>query len=126
MVVLSLVDGYVNESTILEVAPSIINHALAEPLTPLNDCMFLVPLKNREEVKEVCKLGMFKMATKDGPCTMKLASYSAELGADGEHPVKVDGSSYGIYRFTGGAGALLLKSCERRGAGGSLVGVRPT
>lgn len=55
--VLSLVDGFVNESSILEVAPSIFNLDLSGPIIPLNDCMFLVPLKNREEVKKVYKLG---------------------------------------------------------------------
>lgn len=81
--VLSLVEGYVNESSVLEVAPTIINSTLAGPITPLNDCSFLIPLANREEVREVCKLGSFKVATKDGPCTLKLSPWSAEIGADG-------------------------------------------
>lgn len=48
LAILTHVDGCVNESSILEVAPAIINHALSGPITPLNDRMFLVPLKNRE------------------------------------------------------------------------------
>lgn len=65
--VLSLMNSFVNESSILEVMPSIINLALLRPITPLNNCMFLVPWTNREEVKEVCKLGQFKVVTKDDP-----------------------------------------------------------
>lgn len=45
--------------------------------------MFLVPLKNREEVKEVCKLGQFKAATKDGPYTLKLSPWFAEIRTEG-------------------------------------------
>lgn len=83
VVVLSLVEGYVNESSVLEVAPFIINTTLAGPITTLNDCSFLVPLANRDEVREVCKLDSLKVATKDGPCTLKLSPWSAEIGADG-------------------------------------------
>lgn len=81
--VLSLEEGHVNDSSILEVAPTIINRTLAGPITPLNDCSFLIPLANREEVREVCKMGSFAVATKDGPCTLKLAPWSAEIGAVG-------------------------------------------
>lgn len=59
-------EGFVNEASILEVDPSIINK-----------------LKSREEVKEVSNLGAFKVGTKDGLCTLKLAPWSAEIGADG-------------------------------------------
>lgn len=81
--VLSLVSGYVNECSILEIVPSIINLKLAGPITPLNECSFLVPLANREEVKEVSKMGTFAANTKDGPCTLRIAPWSAELGAEG-------------------------------------------
>lgn len=76
VVVLSLVDGFVNEASVLEVAPTIINMALAGLISPLNDCSFLVPLASREKIKEVCKLDNFKVATKDSPCTLKLAPWS--------------------------------------------------
>lgn len=81
--ILSVVFGYVNEASVLEVAPSIINKQLAGPLTPLNEDSFLVPLVSRKEVKEVYKLGAFSATTKDGPCTLQLAPWSAESGADG-------------------------------------------
>lgn len=79
--ILSLEEGHVNDSSILEVAPTIINRTLAGPIT--HDCSFLIPLANREEVREVCKMGSFTVATKDGPCTLKLAPWSAEIGAVG-------------------------------------------
>lgn len=66
MVVLSLVDVFVNESSVLEIAPTIINHSLAGPITPLNEYTFLVPLASREEVKEVCKVGTSRVMMKDG------------------------------------------------------------
>lgn len=77
--VLSIIDGFVNEGSVLEVAPTIINRPLAGPITPLSECTFLVILASREEAKEVCKLVSFKVATKDGPCTLKLAPWTAEL-----------------------------------------------
>lgn len=80
---LTLVDGAVNEASIIEMAPSIVNKPLAGPITPLNETAFLVPLASREEMKEVCKLGSFKVITKDGPCTMTMAPWSAEIEADG-------------------------------------------
>lgn len=58
---LSLIDGFVNDSSILEVAPSIFNIPFAKPITQLNECAFLVPLKSREEVTEVCKMGTFEI-----------------------------------------------------------------
>lgn len=82
--VLSLIDGFVNEVSILEIEPSILNLTLIGPITLLNDYTFLVPLKNRDVVKEVCKLGTFKVATKDGPCTLRLSPWSVKLGADGK------------------------------------------
>lgn len=68
---LSLIEGFVNESSVLEVAPTIINKVLAGLIIPLDDCCFLVLLFSREEVKDVCKLDCFKVATKDGSCTLK-------------------------------------------------------
>lgn len=81
--VLSIVDGHVNDSSVLDVDLSLINIPLAEPITPVNDCTFLVLLDNRTEVKEVCKLGTFKASTKDGVCSLRLAPWSAELGSEG-------------------------------------------
>lgn len=83
MAILSLVDGFVNNFSGLEVAPTIINRTLVGPITPLNECTSVVPLASREEIKEVYKLDSFKVATKDGPCTLKLSPWSAEIGADG-------------------------------------------
>lgn len=83
VVILSLVSDFVNEASILDIAPSLINTSLAGPITPLNECSYLEPLASRSEVKEVCKLGTFKATTKDGPCMLKLAPWSAELGAEG-------------------------------------------
>lgn len=81
--VLSLVEGVVNESNLLAVLLSILNRKLAGPITPLNDCSFLLPVKSREEVKELCKLGSFVTSTKDGPCKLSISPWSAELGAAG-------------------------------------------
>lgn len=75
--VISLVDVFVNKSSIIEATPSIINHSLAGLITSLNDCTFLVPLANREEVKEVCKAGTSRAMTKDGPCTLKFSLWSS-------------------------------------------------
>ncbi|KAH7681768.1 Zinc finger CCHC-type protein [Dioscorea alata] len=83
VVVVTIVEGFVNEGSVLEVVPSIINKCLAGPITPLSDIAFLIPLASRDEVKEVCKLGSFKVATKDGPCTLKLSPWSAEIGTAG-------------------------------------------
>lgn len=81
--VLSLEEGYVNDSNPLAVMPSIINKELVGPITPVNDCNFLLPLKSRDEVKDLCKLGKFKVMTKDGPCKVLISPWSAELGAVG-------------------------------------------
>lgn len=83
VVVLSLEEGFVNEASILAIIPSILNRELVGLITPLNDCAFLVPLARRDEVKEVCKMGSFKVATKDVPCVLKLAPWLAKLGAIG-------------------------------------------
>lgn len=74
--VLSLVEGVVNESNLLAVLPSILNKELAGPITPLNDCFFLLPVKSREEVKELYKLGSFVASRK-----LSILPWSAELGA---------------------------------------------
>ncbi|KAH7659788.1 RNA helicase protein [Dioscorea alata] len=68
--VVGLVEGFVNENSILEVVPSIINRKIAEPVTPINDCNFLILLDSRAEVKKVVKLGTCKVSTKDGPCVL--------------------------------------------------------
>ncbi|KAH7657856.1 Zinc finger CCHC-type protein [Dioscorea alata] len=81
--VLSVVEGFVNDNSVLEIAPSIINMRMASPITPLNDNSFLVPLASRDEVKDVYKIGSFRVATKDGPCTLMLAPWSAEIGVTG-------------------------------------------
>lgn len=51
--ILSIVTGFVNVKSILELAHSLINHPLAGLITLMNDCHFLVPLASREVVKEV-------------------------------------------------------------------------
>lgn len=96
--VLSLVEGVANESHLLEVVPSIINRNLTGPITPLNDCNFLLPLASREEVKALYKLGSFTARTKDGPCGLKIASWSAELGAVDRTSGRGSGFPSGIYR----------------------------
>lgn len=78
---LSLKDGSVNDSSILDIIPSIIDRKLAGLVTPLNELDFLVSLASREEVKQVCKMGTFRDLIKDGSCSLKLAPWSAELGA---------------------------------------------
>lgn len=82
VVVLSLEERFVNESNLLVVIPSIINRPHVGPITPLNECTFWILLASREEVKDVCKMGSFKAVTKDGPCTLKLSPWSADLGTD--------------------------------------------
>lgn len=81
--VLSIVEGFVNEDSVLEVIPSVVNTKLAGPITPITKNSFLLPFANREEVCDMVKLGTFKVKTKDGPCSLKLAYWSAEFGAIG-------------------------------------------
>lgn len=81
MAVLLLVSSFINKAVILEIVPFLINRSLTGPITPLNKCSSLVPLANRLEVKEVCKLGTFNATTKDDPRSLKLAPSSAKLGA---------------------------------------------
>lgn len=83
MVVLSLVVGFVNESSILEISPTIINRLLVGPIILLNECTFLVPLASKEEVKKVCNVGASWVITKDGPYALNLSPWSAKLGEDG-------------------------------------------
>lgn len=83
MVVLSLIEGFVNDSNLLTVLPSIINRELTGPITPLNDCAFLLPMKSREEVKDLCRLGTFAASTEDSPCKLQVSPWSAEMGAVG-------------------------------------------
>lgn len=82
VVVLSLEERFVNESNLLVFIPSIINRPHVGQITPLNECTFWILLASREEVKDVCKMGSFKAVTKDGPCTLKLSPWSADLGTD--------------------------------------------
>lgn len=65
-------------------APSVINKSLAGLITLLNEVAFLILLACREDVKEVYKLGSFKVATKDGPCTLKISPWLAEIVAEGK------------------------------------------
>lgn len=53
VVVLSHVARFVNDSSIINIIPSILNIPLAGPITPLNDFSLLLPLKSRKEVKEI-------------------------------------------------------------------------
>lgn len=71
--ILSLIEGFVNKTSVLKVAPLVINKLLAGPITTLNECTFLVPLTSRTNVMDVCKLRSFKVAKKDGSCTLKLS-----------------------------------------------------
>lgn len=61
---------------------AVINRVLVGPITLLNECIFLVPLASREEVKEVRKLRSFRVETKDGPYTLNLARWLVEIGVD--------------------------------------------
>lgn len=109
--VLSVVDGFINVTSILEVAPSIINKPLAGPITLINACAFLVLLVSRVEVKEVCKMGTFKVIAKNGPGSLKLVPWSAKVQRE-ELLARGNGSLFGIFCFTGCAGALLQRCCD--------------
>lgn len=65
--ILSIIEGTVKETSVLVIAPSIINAQLARPITLMNECHFLVPLASREKVKVACKVGSFKAMTKAAP-----------------------------------------------------------
>lgn len=81
--VLTIVGGFVNEGSILEIIPSIINVKLAGPIVPLNEFSFLLLFDNKEVVREVVKMGTFEARTKDGLCKLNLAHWTAEIGALG-------------------------------------------
>lgn len=81
--VLSLEAGHVNEFCLIEVIPSLINKDLAGPITPINDDTYFLPTGCREDVNELCKLGSFTASTSDGPCKLKIAPWSVELGSMG-------------------------------------------
>ncbi|XP_039138075.1 uncharacterized protein LOC120275526 [Dioscorea cayenensis subsp. rotundata] len=81
--VLSLVGGNVNEGSVLEILPSILNTKMAGPAVPLNENSFLLPFENRDVVREVVKLGSFDAMTRDGKCRLNLAHWTAELGTSG-------------------------------------------
>lgn len=81
--IFSLMEGFINEASILEVAPSIISKPLTGLITLLNEYVFFVLLKSPQEVKKVSKLGSFKVVTKDDPYTTMLSPWSTELEADG-------------------------------------------
>lgn len=80
--ILSIVGGTVNEASVLEVIPSIINAKIAGLIMPLNGTFFLVPFSSKEEVREVVKLGKFDAVTKDGLCMLNLAHWTEEIGAE--------------------------------------------
>lgn len=80
---LLIVNGYINEANMLEVILSVVNMKLAGPITPITESSFPLSFANREEVRELVKLGIFKVTTKDGPCSLKLAYWSMELGVVG-------------------------------------------
>ncbi|KAH7690551.1 Zinc finger CCHC-type protein [Dioscorea alata] len=82
--VVGLTEGFVNEASILEIIPSIINKDIVGPITPINECNYIIPLSSRAEVKEIAKLGSVRAATKDGPCVLSFSHWSAELGAEGK------------------------------------------
>lgn len=83
IVVLSIVGAFVNEESVLEIIPSIINAEQVGSIVPLNELFFLLPFDNREEVREIVKLGMFEARTKDGMYKLNLAYWTAEIGALG-------------------------------------------
>lgn len=84
MAVVSVSSGYVNKNSVIEVCHSIFNSLIARPITLVNNCTFLVPMMSRKKVKEVCKLGLMQVSTKDGGCLLKMAPWSAKLGANGK------------------------------------------
>lgn len=69
--VISIVSNFVNKNSVLEIIPTIVNVPIAKPIMPINDCTFLVLLVSREEVKQVCKVDVMKVSTKDGGCRLK-------------------------------------------------------
>lgn len=66
VVVLSLVSGFVNEGSVLEVIPSVLTIKMAGPIVSLNETSFIIPFKKRNEVRDVVKLGTFDIMAKDG------------------------------------------------------------
>lgn len=80
--VVSIVEGFVNEKSVLEIILKIVNIPIAGLITLINDCNFLVLLVSREEVKQVYKLDVLKVLTKDNDCMLKLAPWKVELGTD--------------------------------------------
>lgn len=80
VIVLSIIEGFVNEASILEVIPFVINTKLVGPIMPITENFFFLPFTRREDVHDVVKLKMIRVKKKDGPCSLKLAYWSAELG----------------------------------------------
>lgn len=66
---------------------------------------------SREKVKEVCKMGSFQVETKDGPYTLNLALWLAELGVNGRASGKGNGFFSGTSYCMGGAGRSPRKCC---------------
>lgn len=66
VVVVTIISKYVMDSAMDEVLPSVINHCLAGPLTPLHDNTYLIPLSSHADVKKFSKMEVAKFATKDG------------------------------------------------------------
>lgn len=72
MAFLTVSSGFITDSSLEEVFPSVIPFPLAGPLTLVTEDTYLVPLENKEEVKEVCKQGTLKITSKEGTCSLKL------------------------------------------------------
>lgn len=72
---------FMTDNMLERVFLNVIKLSIAGSLMPVNDNMFLVPLTSREDVEEICKMGSFKISTKEGDCSLKLAPWSTELGA---------------------------------------------
>lgn len=94
---LSRVAGYVNESSMINIASSVISRPFGGPITLLNEFSFLIVLKSRENVKEVCKLGSFNVSMKDDPCTLMLSPWSMDLVPMGRHVGEGNGLLSGTY-----------------------------
>lgn len=48
LAVISIVSNFVNKNSILEIIPTIVNVPIAKPITPINDCTFLVLLVSKK------------------------------------------------------------------------------
>lgn len=106
VVVLSVVDGFINEESVMEIIPSIIPSKMAGPIIALNETSFLIPFESRDEVREVVKLGEFEAMTKDGKCKLNMAYWTRSLGPWVGLMEKDSGFESGTFPFMGGVGGF--------------------